>query len=166
MMKKRSLGIAVGLILCAGLSTGCATKEGNTDVSALQDIDTAAYKTGGIAGAAKSWKPEYAMAIDKVTDMLVGKRVNPVAGFKLERSFTVKNEPIQASDLKMREIYYRDYGVEGVRFVTLPDGSVSTNSAPVVTGVAPGEVDVDPEYRAQVRAEVEALMQAIEGGAK
>lgn len=65
----------------------------------------------GAAGIAKQLKPEYAGQIDKVVDLLVGKRVNPVEGFQREERWFLKGEEINPSDLKLEVLYRNNYQV-------------------------------------------------------
>lgn len=114
------------------LFSGCATIPGfNTD--------------DGVAGVAKQIKPEYAGTIDQITDILVGKRVNPVEGFAREERWFVKGEEVNSADIKMEVVYKRDY--------------VVTETKLVPGSILPPTVGPEPS-NAELKAEIEAILDA------
>jgi len=99
----------------------------------------------GVAGVAKDFKPEYAGTIDQITDILVGKRVNPVDGFAREERWFVNGKEVNAADIKMEVVYKRDYLVTETKLVP---GAI----------VPPA---VGPESsNAELKAEIEAILDA------
>ena len=96
--------------------------------------------SGGAAGVVKHYKPEYAGAIDQITDLLVGKRINPVEGFDLSERWYHKGQEINRSDLEWHIIYKQVNGVTGAMMSPAnPAGEVSD---------------------AELKAEIEAILKA------
>ena len=96
---------------------------------------------GGAAGVVKHYKPEYAGAIDQITDLLVGKRINPVEGFTRVERWQYKGDEINPNDLKLNVAYERAFAVTGAMMspVDNPEGEVSD---------------------AELKAEIEAILKA------
>lgn len=96
----------------------------------------------GAAGVVKALRPEYAGTIDKIADILVGKRVNPVEGFAREERWYHKDEEINPNDLRLEVLYRNAYQVSGAMMSArpqTPEGEVSD---------------------AELRAEIEAILKA------
>lgn len=95
----------------------------------------------GAAGVVKTLRPEYASTIDKITDILVGKRVNPVEGFAREERWYLKGQEINPADLKLEVLYRNAYQVSEAYMASVvkPEGETSD---------------------AELRAEIEAILKA------
>ena len=75
----------------------------------------------GAAGIAQSLgKPEYAASIEKVADLLVGKRVNPVAGFTRQERWDLKGAEINPNDLKLEVLYRNAFQVNPAMMTSSP----------------------------------------------
>jgi hypothetical protein len=117
----------VAIVLAALiLSSGCAS---------LPSTDE------GAAGVVKHYKPEYAGAIDQITDLLVGKRINPVEGFTRVERWQYRGDEINPNDLSLSVAYERAFAVSGAMMspVSKPEGEVSD---------------------AELKAEIEAILKA------
>jgi len=114
----------IALLLCA--SVGCSTLPSTNE---------------GAAGVVKHYKPEYAGAIDQITGLLVGKRINPVEGFTRVERWQYKGDEINPNDLKLNVAYERAFAVSGAMMspVSKPEGEVSD---------------------AELKAEIEAILRA------
>ena len=121
------------IAIAISLTSGCASIPGiQTDQ--------------GAAGIAHSMgKPEYAASLEKVADLLVGKRVNPVAGFEREERWYVAGKEVNPSDIKLEVLYRNAYQLNASYMQ--PSGQVA---AP-----ATGEIS-DKELKAEIAAILKA----------
>lgn len=129
----RDLFRLFALLLGASVLTGCAS---------LPGIPTDKGAAGVAVGLGK---PEYAASLEKVADLLVGKRVNPVAGFEREERWYVAGKEVNPSDIKLEVLYRNAYQLNASYMQ--PSGQVA---AP-----ATGEIS-DKE----LKAEIEAILKA------
>lgn len=97
----------------------------------------------GAAGVVKQYKPEYSGIVDQVSDLLVGKRVNPVEGYAREERWYLKDEEVNPADLKLEVTYRNSFQVNPVML------------GPSKPNTPPGEVS-----DAELRAEIEAILKA------
>jgi hypothetical protein len=94
----------------------------------------------GAAGVVKHYKPEYAGIVDQISDVLVGRRINPVEGFAREERWYLKGEEVNPADLKLEVVYRNAYQLTA---------AMMSPAKPV------GEVS-----DAELKAEIEAILKA------
>jgi hypothetical protein len=126
-MKTKENTMKYALLIIVALASGCASIPMNQ----------------GAAGVATAMgKPDYARNIEKVADLLVGKRVNPVEGFNREERWFHRGEEINPVDLKLEVVYRHAYQISAAYMspsIVKPAGEVSD---------------------AELRAEIEAILRA------
>lgn len=110
-------------------------------------------RSGGLAGAAKTIKPEYASAIDKVVEILVGKQpefVNPIEGFKADTIWYVDGKVVPASVINKEVRYSRIFSAD------------DSNVTPLSPAAQTSALDaMDPARRDELRKKVEAVFNSI-----
>jgi hypothetical protein len=91
------------LILCAGLMAGCATTQPDT--------------TKGAFGVAEQLaNPQQKAALVQIRNLLVGKQVDPLAGFERNITYLYKGEPIDPADLSRKIVWERREGINDALF--------------------------------------------------
>jgi len=122
---------------------------GCTSVKPAADAASGFMSTGAL-GVAKKVKPEYSSAIDQISNLLVGKRVNPVEGFNKSERWFFKGAEINPADLQYQVSYLRSFGVSPDMLVPV----VGSNTVPVDAIAPANESDI------AIKAEIEAILKA------